>query len=780
MSMRSGYGTLWLAALISCACSSPIEDSNEHARSTAEALSVPIPARIQAESYVRAFDSTPDVNYGAYITECDRHDGVDIDRSSDPNGAGCTIGWTTAGEWLEYDVDTAAPGTVDISLHVASNLSDRQFHLSVDGVSLAEQTVPSDGTWSPVVVTYSSVALSAGQHTLRFTFDTDALDFDYFDVTSSVSAVACSEAALPRVSAVASSQESATYPASLAIDGDPSTRWSSAFTDPQWIYVDLGQQRRVDRVVLSWEVAASRQYEISVSASSEGPWQVVASSSTGYGGVDDLSFAAVSARYVRLSSSERTTYFGISLYDFAVYGDPDPSCAAPACSNPDATNTTPLTVRRADIGARDVLGNINGGVRIARDPVSGNLNYLTGDGSLFEVQLASGDASTSTQLFDAEAIMAGTGLTASSFQGMAFAPNGDLYVSANIDGGITNRGLVRRGIGSGSRTWSTFAITEPYPNSNTPFDHHFNGIVVSPDGNWVYLASGSRTDHGEVQDNGGAFPGAREVPLTSSMFRMPASGSNILLQNDAAALDAAGYRFASGLRNSFDPQFGPGGELFAGDNGPDADYSDELNVIRAGNRYGFPWRLGAENNEQQFSSYNPTQNPDGTWSDPRLHSGFAAVDNGFYANDPTFPAAPAGLVDPIINRGPDADQFRDPVTGKVDDASAQGSPMSTFTAHRSPLGLSFDLGGELCGDFKNNAFILSWGAAEPVFPDHGEDLLLLTLTPVSTGQGYEVSARQLVTGMQNPIDSVLVGNKLYVIENAGAGHIWEFSFPVAP
>ena len=27
-----------------------------------------------------------------------------------------------------------------------------------------------------------------------------------------------------------------------AVDGDPSTRWSSAFSDPQWIYVDVGQQ----------------------------------------------------------------------------------------------------------------------------------------------------------------------------------------------------------------------------------------------------------------------------------------------------------------------------------------------------------------------------------------------------------------------------------------------------------------------------------------------------------------------------------------------------------
>jgi hypothetical protein len=33
--------------------------------------------------------------------------------------------------------------------------------------------------------------------------------------------------------ATASSQESSAYPGSLAVDGDATTRWSSAFSDPQ-------------------------------------------------------------------------------------------------------------------------------------------------------------------------------------------------------------------------------------------------------------------------------------------------------------------------------------------------------------------------------------------------------------------------------------------------------------------------------------------------------------------------------------------------------------------
>jgi len=782
MPIRFGDRQLRLTALVlssCCACSAPGEVADGQVGALRLPVSQAIPGRIQAEAYVRALDSSPGVNYGAYVARCDRHDGVDISSSTDANGAGCRVGWTTNGEWLEYDVIASSAQTIDIVTHVASDLQSRTFHLAIDGQSLPAQTVPSDGTWAGVAVTFPSVTLTSGQHVLRMTFDSDALDFDYFDFVASATQPACAQQLIAPVQAVASSIQDGSLPAAFAIDSELATRWSSAFSDPQWIYVDLGTTRMVSRVVLSWEFAASRNYEIGVSESSAGPWRVVAAKTTGYGGVDDMSFAPVATRFVRLNSTARTTSYGISLYDFAILGDPDPSCSAPACANSDAMNSTPLTLARSDIGAREVLSGIDGGVRVARDPGSGKLVYLTGDGRVFGVSLATGSDSSSKILVDATQIMADTDLVPSSFQGMAFAPNGDLYVVANVSSGRTNRGIVRRGRGVEPRTWGTFAQTEPYPDSNTPFDHHFNGIVVSPDGGWVYLASGSRTDHGEVQDNGGVFPGIREVPLTSSIFRLPASGSELLLVNDEAALAAAGYRFASGLRNSFDPEFGPGGELFAGDNGPDADYSDELNVVRAGGRYGFPWRLGAENNEQQFASYYPVRKADGTWSDPRLHSGFTAVDKGLYENDPTFPAAPVGLVDPILNHGPDADQFRDPKTGNALDASALGATISTFTAHRSPLGLSFDLSGALCGDFKNSAFILSWGAAQPVFSDQGSDLQLLTLTSNSTENRYHVSTRQLVTGLANPIDSVLVGNKLYVLENGGGGHLWEFSFPVA-
>src|SRR5579884_3609749 len=50
----------------------------------------------------------------------------------------------------------------------------------------------------------------------------------------------------------ASSVQSSSYPASNATDGNTSTRWSSAFSDPQWLQVDLGSAQSICGVTIIW------------------------------------------------------------------------------------------------------------------------------------------------------------------------------------------------------------------------------------------------------------------------------------------------------------------------------------------------------------------------------------------------------------------------------------------------------------------------------------------------------------------------------------------------
>ncbi|MGI5244011.1 penicillin acylase family protein [Dactylosporangium sp. CA-139066] len=108
------------------------------------------------------------------------------------------------------------------------------------------------------------------------------------------------------------------YSAGAAVDGDPTTRWSSWWTDNQSITVDLGSARTVSRVILRWEAAYGSRYRIEVSANGSS-WTPAAVVDAGNGGIDNVTFAPVSARYVRMAGVARGTGYGYSLWEMEVY-----------------------------------------------------------------------------------------------------------------------------------------------------------------------------------------------------------------------------------------------------------------------------------------------------------------------------------------------------------------------------------------------------------------------------------------------------------------------------
>jgi glucose/arabinose dehydrogenase len=449
------------------------------------------------------------------------------------------------------------------------------------------------------------------------------------------------------------------------------------------------------------------------------------------------------------------------------------SCAATAAQppppRPTATrNALPTGYPRPlrdEIGIRRVAQVGSGMVRLVRDPGSSDLYYLTAEGDIYALRTQPVVSSTGTPAYSHTDVRAGDFVL-----GMAFGPDRALYVIGNQSRDKQNRCVIRKGTltgGGDERTWTTLATTEFHPKSETNFDHQCNGLAVSPDNMWLYFNSGSRTDHGEVQTAEGTWEGVREVPLTSAVFRVPANATDLVLPNDEAELEAKGYLFADGVRNAFDLEFNAAGDLIGVENGPDATLPDELNWLREGRHYGFPWRFGREDNPQQFPDYDASE-------DRRITDDFVAVQRGTYANDPAFPAPPTTFTDPIANLGPDADQFLD-ADGALQDASELGQPLYGVTAHRSPLGLSFDTANALSRDYRGGGFLLSWGAAGGPQTDTGQDLLLIRLK--KAGDAYQMTAEQIVTGFDRPIDSALIGNRLYVLDNGGRGAIWELTFP---
>ena len=122
----------------------------------------------------------------------------------------------------------------------------------------------------------------------------------------------------------------------FAVDGDPATRWSSAWQagdantdadslydgdpDDEWIQVDFGDVIDLDRVILSWEAAYGSEYDLELSWDGY-LWRTVYEERSGNGGEDNIPFAEPpSGRFLRMHGLARATQYGYSLFEIAAYG----------------------------------------------------------------------------------------------------------------------------------------------------------------------------------------------------------------------------------------------------------------------------------------------------------------------------------------------------------------------------------------------------------------------------------------------------------------------------
>ncbi|MFN8143779.1 MAG: T9SS type A sorting domain-containing protein [Bacteroidia bacterium] len=439
-----------------------------------------------------------------------------------------------------------------------------------------------------------------------------------------------------------------------------------------------------------------------------------------------------------------------------------------------------------DIQISRILTVRDGSIRVARNPVDGQLYYTDTQGNIYVViRPTSGAAYDSLVYTTADH-------SVEYVQGFAIYDS-TFYVSGNngsttpLTTGIISRGKLQA---NGSRIWSNLMTTEPYKTADY-FDHLFSGMTVKPGGDSLLICSGARGDHGEIQTRYGLYPGVRNAPLTARIFILPTNDVNpILLLNDSNWLDNSPYAFANGIRNTFDMAFDADGNLFGVENSGDRDHNEEMNWLRKGHHYGFPWKMGDTYNPQQFPWFDPA-------ADSLIPHYSRSWRNGFWSNDPTFPPLPSGLVldTPIQNFGPDCDKFRDTLNGNVLDASDLGVSIGTFTAHRSPLGLVFDSGNILHPDYRGDGFMLSWtegldscgctstpDTSIGPFLDPSQDLVHLDLNYDSTVQNFTLHATRIVADFEHPVDDDMYGNTIYVLENGygGTSGLFEITLPYPP
>ncbi|GIE32722.1 hypothetical protein Ait01nite_057670 [Actinoplanes italicus] len=107
-----------------------------------------------------------------------------------------------------------------------------------------------------------------------------------------------------------------------AFDNDPASRWATSSTngwvDPGWISVDLGATAQISQVVLQWDPAYARSYQIQLSPDNVN-WTSIYSTTTG-DGLKDVINATGTGRYVRMYGTARSSAYGYSLWEFSVYG----------------------------------------------------------------------------------------------------------------------------------------------------------------------------------------------------------------------------------------------------------------------------------------------------------------------------------------------------------------------------------------------------------------------------------------------------------------------------
>lgn len=120
--------------------------------------------------------------------------------------------------------------------------------------------------------------------------------------------------------AVASSAAGAST-AARATDASSQTRWQSAAgPGTQWVRLDLGAIRVINRVRLQWDRQYAKAYRVQVSTDGSN-WTDLFGTRTGNGGVDDLKRLDGAGRYLRVLATQRgNPTGGYALADIAAYG----------------------------------------------------------------------------------------------------------------------------------------------------------------------------------------------------------------------------------------------------------------------------------------------------------------------------------------------------------------------------------------------------------------------------------------------------------------------------
>jgi len=173
---------------------------------------------------------------------------------------------------------------------------------------------------------------------------------------------------------IASSTESAEYLAQNAVDGNMSTRWSSAFNDGEWFVVDLGQIRTVGSVRMYWEAAYAAQYTLSWSQDNVTWYDAATRICSSYSSETSEMFYNRPVRYIKITMDRRGTVYGSSLYEFEVLGLEEVEVPTTEVPTTEAPTTSQHTVTNIALNKQATASSIEGADYDASKAFDGDMN----------------------------------------------------------------------------------------------------------------------------------------------------------------------------------------------------------------------------------------------------------------------------------------------------------------------------------------------------------------------------------------------------------------------
>ncbi len=305
---------------------------------------------------------------------------------------------------------------------------------------------------------------------------------------------------------------SGTYVAGNAVDGSDTTRWASAWADPQWLQVDMGATYSINSAEIYWESSAAKTYQLQIASSPSGPWTTCISIPDNTTGpkVDILEFPTQSGRYVRVYGTTRTTAWGYSIFELRVY-------------EPVSINVPPTV---------SITAPADGATYTAPASVTINATAADSDGSVSKVDFYQGTTLLGTDMTSPYSYT-WTNVAAGSYSLTADATDNDGAVTTSAAVGITVTG-------GGGNTPPTVSITAPANGATytAPASVTINAAAADSDGTvnkvdfyqgttllgtdtsspysytWTNVAAGSYSLTADATDNGGATTTSSAVNIT--------------------------------------------------------------------------------------------------------------------------------------------------------------------------------------------------------------------------------------------------------------------------